>query len=44
MDEYHRHSIRLPGHDYAGEAVTFITLCTWEKVNLFGTIQKGVVN
>ncbi len=43
MDEFRRRSIRLPGHDYAGEAVYFVTLCTWEKQNIFGTIKNGIV-
>jgi hypothetical protein len=43
MDDFHRRSIRLPGHDYSGEAVYFITLCVQDKANLFGRIENGLV-
>jgi hypothetical protein len=43
VNEFRRRSVRLPGHDYTGEAVYFVTLCSWEKQNLFGTIQNGIV-
>ncbi|MHC1781452.1 MAG: transposase [Anaerolineaceae bacterium] len=38
---HHRHSIRLPGYDYSQAGVYFITICTYEKEPLFGTVTGG---
>jgi putative transposase len=35
---HHRHSIRLPGYDYAQGGAYYITLCTSQRAHLFGHI------
>lgn len=42
-DIHHRRSIRLKGHDYAGEGTYFVTLCTYNREYLFGNIIGGSV-
>ncbi len=37
-ERHHRHSIRLPGYDYAGAGVIFVTVCTHQRENLFAEI------
>jgi len=39
----HRHSIRLSGCDYAGKGGYFLTLCTCERVCLFGNVVDGAM-
>jgi putative transposase len=34
-------SIRLPGYDYAAPGWYFVTICTWNRQNLFGEIRAG---
>jgi putative transposase len=43
---HNRRSIRLPGYDYAGEGMYFITICTHNRQFLFGTVvnRKMVLN
>jgi len=36
-----RRSIRLPNFDYAGNATYFITVCTFNRQSIFGTITDG---
>ncbi len=36
-----RHSIRLRGHDYAGPGHYFVTLCTEDRLCLFGDVIDG---
>jgi len=36
-----RRSLRLPGHDYASPGAYFITVCTRERVCLFGEVHDG---
>jgi len=36
-----RRSIRLPGYDYRQSGVYFVTLCTYQKAKLFGTVVDG---
>ena len=36
-----RRSIRLPGYDYRQTGVYFVTLCTYQMANLFGTVDDG---
>lgn len=43
-DRYHRRSIRLPRHDYARGGVYLMTLCTYERESLFGTIINGTMH
>ena len=39
--EHGRHSIRLKDYDYSKEGVYYITICTYEKQNIFGEIDKN---
>jgi putative transposase len=45
-DIHHRHSIRLKGFDYSQNEAYFITICTWQRNDLFGCIdgEKMVLN
>ena len=38
---HQRHSIRLPGYDYAQGGAYYITLCTSQRAQLFGHITDG---
>jgi REP element-mobilizing transposase RayT len=38
---HQRHSIRLPGYDYAQGGAHYITLCTARRARLFGHIAAG---
>ena len=42
-DRHHRRSIRLPEYDYAGPGVYFVTICTEERIPLFGGVVAGDV-
>ena len=45
LDEHHhRRTIRLPGFDYRTPATYFVTLCTYDRLPLFGAIENGVVH
>ncbi len=37
----HRRSIRLRGYDYRQSGVYFVTICSYQKTNLFGAIVDG---
>jgi putative transposase len=39
-DIYHRHTIRLKGHDYSQHGYYFVTICTQGKWCLFGKIEE----
>lgn len=39
--KYYRRSIRLKGYNYAGLGAYYITLCAWNRENLFGEIISG---
>lgn len=39
----HRHSIRLPGYDYASEGAYFVTLLVHQREPLFGSLANGEV-
>ena len=41
--QYHTHhrSRRLPGHDYARPAAYFVTICTHDRMCLFGEVEDG---
>ncbi len=41
--KHHRRSIRLPGCDYAQPGVYFVTLCTYGRECIFGTVEDGAV-
>jgi REP element-mobilizing transposase RayT len=38
---HHRKSIRLPGYDYSQAGAYFITICTYNRLSLFGEIING---
>jgi putative transposase len=38
---HHRHSLRLPGYDYAQPGAYFLTLCAWQRACVFGDIVDG---
>ena len=40
---YFRHSMRLNGHDYCTPGNYFITICTKNKFNHFGNIEKNIL-
>ena len=40
-DKHHRRSIRLPGYDYAQPGAYFVTICTQDRVSLFGAVSDG---
>jgi len=39
----HRRSVRLPGYDYAQPGVYFVTICTENRVKLFGEVRDDAV-
>jgi putative transposase len=41
---HHRRSIRLKNYDYSEEGIYFITLCTQDRLCLFGNIMDGKMN
>jgi REP element-mobilizing transposase RayT len=41
--EHHRKSIRLKGYDYTLPGAYFVTVCTKDRINMFGTIIDGVM-
>lgn len=40
---HRRRSIRLPGYDYSQAGAYFITICTHDRMPLFGEIVDGVM-
>ena len=42
-DIYHRRSIRLKGYDYSQAGLYFITICTQNRLCLFGEIENGEI-
>jgi len=38
-----RRAMRLPGHDYTQPGAYFVTLCTHERAELFGSVTDGAV-
>ena len=40
-DIHHRRSIRLTGHDYSQSGLYFITLCSINKICMFGNVVDG---
>ena len=40
-DIHHRRSIRLKGYDYSQSGLYFITLCTVNKICMFGNVVDG---
>lgn len=41
QDNKYRRSIRLKGYDYSQAGLYFITICTQQRVNIFGEIENG---
>ncbi|MBL8045323.1 MAG: hypothetical protein JNL09_02220 [Anaerolineales bacterium] len=41
MKVYYRRSLRLQNYDYAQAGAYFVTLCTHNRINLFGEIAQG---
>ena len=42
-DIHHRQSIRLKGYNYRNVGAYFITICTWDRGNLFGKVADGIM-
>ena len=40
---YHRKPLRLQGYDYTQANAYFITICTHQRMHLFGTIHDGIM-
>jgi len=40
-EKHHRRSIRLPGYDYAQPGAYFVTICTKDRLCLFGEVVDG---
>jgi putative transposase len=40
-EKHHRQSIRLNGHNYAGDGLYFVTLCVHKAKKIFGKIENG---
>jgi putative transposase len=40
---HHRRSIRMRGYDYSLEGAYFITVCTYQRLNLFGEVMNGAM-
>jgi REP element-mobilizing transposase RayT len=38
---HHRRSIRLKGYDYTQPAAYFVTICTYQRMHVFGEIVNG---
>lgn len=43
-ERFHRRSIRLKGYDYAQEGAYFVTICTHERMHLFGQVVDAVMH
>jgi len=43
-EKHHRRSVRLKRYDYTGNNAYFVTICTYQKECLFGTISNGRMN
>jgi putative transposase len=42
--KHRRQSLRMKEHDYGGGGRYFITVCTWQRDELFGTVDGGRVH
>jgi len=42
-DRFHRRSIRLRGYDYTRSGAYYVTVCTQERLPLFGDVVNGVM-
>jgi REP element-mobilizing transposase RayT len=41
--QHHRRSIRLKGYDYSQAGAYFVTVCTRDRVCLFGDVRDGIM-
>jgi putative transposase len=41
LEKHHRRSIRLPGYDYSRMGAYFVTVCTHNRMCLFGDVLNG---
>lgn len=42
-NKHHCRSIRLKGHDYSDSGTYFITICTYQREQMFGAIVDGIM-
>jgi len=42
-DRFHRRSIRLKGYDYTRSGAYYVTVCTQDRLPLFGDVVNGVM-
>jgi putative transposase len=42
-DKHHRRSIRLKGYDYSASGTYFITICAYQREEMFGAIVDGTI-
>src|SRR6266496_5868237 len=42
-DRHHRRSIRLPGYDYGQPGAYFVTICTYQRTCILGSVQDDFV-
>jgi putative transposase len=42
-DKYRRRSLRLPGYDYTQAGAYFVTVCTRDRICIFGDVVDGEV-
>lgn len=42
-EQHSRHSVRLPGYDYAQPGAYFVTVCTKDRECLFGEVVNGEI-
>ena len=43
-EKHHRRSVRLKRYDYTSNNAYFVTICSYQKECLFGTIANGQMN
>ena len=43
-DKYHRRSIRLNGYNYSSAGFYFITICTHQRICLFGNVEESEIH
>ena len=42
-NQHHRRSIRLKDYDYSSAGGYFVTICTYNKLNIFGEIKQNLM-
>jgi putative transposase len=43
LPHHHRRSIRIPGYDYTNPGAYFLTFCTYQRSEIFGSISEQAV-